>query len=183
MTSATEHPQLPKALTLTIGTIVEERPGVTRWQPKVSVAHSIFLAGEQFESKPKLIYQEGNRRRYFAGLTPLLLHRKETSDYMTNLTSAEPKVFVGLREAVDAEDLAWRPFFASVAPYEAEGYMHGGEEQIDAVAMPGELRLAIQEFIDAHHKNEPFKKRQRTKYFDPDFTPFARPPGWKATDR
>ena len=173
---------LPKTVSLILGVVVESRPGMTRWQSTVTRTHSVFLTDNGYDPSPRQLYQEGQCLRSFAGLAALVLHRKETSDYITNLTSQRPSVYVGLRPSSEGA-MTWRPFFVSVAPYEAEGYMHGGEEQIDAVAMPDEVQLALGEFVEAHHRDVPFKKRQRAKYFDPDFTPFARPPGWKETDR
>lgn len=182
MNSQSNQDSPPRSITLPLGVIVERRPGVTRWQSIVIAAHSVFIADWTMSSEPREVYRDGPRLRYLAGIMTLELHRKETGDYITNLQSDPPRIYVGLRDNGDQTDFRWRPFLVTAAPYEAEGYMHGGDEVVAAVTMPIELIDATARFVDAHHAEEPFKKRQRVKYFDPEYTPFARPPGWRETD-
>lgn len=183
MNSQAEHSQQPKCLDLDLGVIVETRAGVTKWQKTVVIPHSVFLSPKGQGFKTKIIYSQGQARRYLAGTLTLTLHRKETNDYQVNLQSRQPRVFVGLRDCGDGSEMAWMPFLITVSPYEAEGYMHGDDGIMEGVAMPEELIEAVASFIETHHKSEPFKKRRRTKYFDKDETPFARPPGWRETDQ
>lgn len=183
MTSQTTQPQAPRTLTLQLGVILEQHPGVTRWQATVTKPVSVFLADQAMPEDVRELFRDGERIRYLAGKAALVLHRKATDDYISNLRSNPPRVYVGIHKQANAYELAWRPFLVTAAPYEAEGYMHGGDEVVDVVTMPPELIEALEMFVGIHHTDEPFKKRQRTKYFDRHSTPFARPPGWRETDR
>lgn len=182
MTSQTQNPATNRVLQLSLGVIVERRPGVTRWQKIVHVPQAVFVANTGMDPSPRQVYRQGECWRYLSGVAPLTLHRKETGDYITNLQSDPPRIYVGIHER-DEGEFSWRPFMVTAAPYEAEGYMHGGDEVIEAVPMPAELVELVMQFVDTHHADEPFKKRKRTKYFDGDSTPFARPPGWRETDQ
>ena len=186
MTSPAESIQTkkrPRSVLLQLGVIVEQRPGVTHWQEVVTLPHSVFLTHSNMDASPRVIYRNGPLLRYIAGIQTLTLHRKETDDYIANLRSNPPRIYIGLRQGKTSSEFAWTPFLATAAPYEAEGYMHGGDEIVEGVAIPEILVEAIAQFVDAHHQDQPFKKRQRNKYFNSDSTPFARPPGWRETDR
>ena len=99
--------------------------------------------------------------RFFAGSLPLRLHRGETEGYRVNLSQAQPSVYVVLRNVTDERPL---PFLVTACPFEAEDYEVSGEERTDRVTMPREITALVGHFIEAHHVEEKFIKRQRSPH-------------------
>ncbi len=92
------------------------------------------------------------------------------------IPGAPPRVFVVLRP--DEEDEAGHdviPFLVTVCPFEAQDYDDTDEEMVGGVPMPDEVIAWVQDFIDEHHVDVPFKKRKREPY-DPRRGGFARNP-------
>jgi hypothetical protein len=98
----------------------------------------------------------------YAGSLPLELFRKETASYKYNLESGG-KVWVALRPTGEAER-PWHPHLVTAAPDEGQAAMEGGEAVVEAVPMPAPIRDWVQAFVDAHHVEEPFHKRQRKRH-------------------
>ena len=101
------------------------------------------------------------------------LFRKETEAYRVNLSNARPSVYVVLRLAEEPDDPDVRAVYATVSPYEAQDYLDTGEDIIEAVAMPDAMIAWVQSYIDAHHVDEPFKKRKR-KNHETEITRFGK---------
>ena len=96
--------------------------------------------------------------RFYAANLPLTLYRKETEGYRVNLSQPSPSLYVVLR-GLDEEHPT--PFLVTVCPYEAGDYEVSGDERADKVLMPSEVLALVGHFIDAHHTDEQFTKRQR----------------------
>ena len=96
--------------------------------------------------------------RFYAANLPLTLYRKETEGYRVNLSQPSPSLYVVLR-GLDEEHPT--PFLVTVCPYEAGDYEVSGDERADKVPMPSEVLALVGHFIDAHHTDERFTKRQR----------------------
>lgn len=114
--------------------------------------------------------------RFHAGTEKLMLYRTDTEAYRVALSQEEPKVYVVLRP--DEEGDADRPYrlaAITASPYEAQDFLDSGEELVEPVAMPVALVAIVQRFIDAHHVDEPFKKRKRDR-IDPEASKFGKEP-------
>lgn len=170
-----------RSVTVPLAVVIERRPGVTRWQKWVAKPVDVFVVDTPVGSE-RVLRRNGDILHYAAGPLPLVLHRVETDDYLTNIRSPVARVFVGLRPNGETPEQRWQPFLVTASPYHAEAYTQGGDEIIAGVAMPAALAVLVERFCSVHHRSEPFKKRQRVKFHDPNATPFARPPGWKETD-
>ncbi len=96
--------------------------------------------------------------RFYAANLPLTLYRKETEGYRVNLSQPSPSLYVVLR-GLDEEHPT--PFLVTVCPYEAGDYEVSGDERADKVPMPSEVLALVGHFIDTHHTDERFTKRQR----------------------
>ena len=99
--------------------------------------------------------------RFYAANLPLTLYRKETEGYRVNLSQPNPSLYVVLR-GIDEERPT--PFLVTVCPYEAADYEVSGDERADKEPMPSEILALVGHFIDAHHTEEQFTKRQRKPY-------------------
>ena len=100
--------------------------------------------------------------RFLCASLPLKLHRKETEAYRVNLSAERPAVYVVLAPVEEADDPAEiSASLATVSPYEAQDYLDSGEVIVEPVSMPEEVAAWVSEFVEEHHKDEPFKKRKR----------------------
>lgn len=105
--------------------------------------------------------------RYYAGAARLELHRTETSNYLDNLVTGAPKLWVVLREAAGPQGIELVRVTAD--PSEGEGFTQAGNDIVDSLPMPAEVVAAVQAFCEAHHVERVFEKRQRNRK-TPDFS-------------
>lgn len=149
--------------TMRLGVVLERRPGVTRWVAETWQPLAVIPgAGELDPLGPWLpLREEGERALFHAGTLLLSLYRRETEGYRLNLTQAEPRVYVVLRR--DPEDCPHPvlPILVTLEPYEAEKYLVSGEEIVEGVPLPEEVRAFAEDFVARHHVEEVFYKRQR----------------------
>lgn len=100
--------------------------------------------------------------QYEAGTLPLELFRKETSAYKANLENKVPVIYAVLREAESEEDdQPIHVHLITASPFEAQDYLDSSEELVESLPMPEYLRDWIAGFIEEHHEEEKFVKRQR----------------------
>lgn len=152
---------MKKTDALSVGIVVERRDidhpwAAHRWTP-VAV-----IPGATEQADWREIAVGDGWVQYHAATMPISLHRKETEAYLVNLADATPSVYVVLRPNDNDDD--GREFTvadATVSPFEAQDYMDSGEEIVERVALPDVMVAWIQAFIDAHHVEEPFRKRKR----------------------
>ena len=159
-----------------VGIVVERREIDSRWAdytwepvavipgaaPLVSPAEWLPLrAGEDWE-------------HFLIGTLDIELFRRETEGYRANLTNVPPHVYVVLTRGTEADEPEIMPFLATVCPYEAESYTEGDEEIVEGVPMPDQIGAWVQQFVDSHHVDEPFKKRKNKKAYDPRKGDFSR---------
>jgi hypothetical protein len=144
----------------TVGVVIERRRLAHAWAGEAWAA--VAVLPEPLGDEWRLLREADGRTQVYAGSLPLELFRNETASYKYNLETGG-KVYVALRPSGEAE----RPFvpsLATVAPDEGQAAMEGGETIVDAVPMPPEIRGWVAAFVDAHHVEEPFYKRQRKRH-------------------
>lgn len=157
-----------------LGVVVERREIDNPWQDHVWRPVSVIAgAGEIAEWRE--IGAGTGWVRFHAATLPLDLHRRETEAYRTNLSNNPPLIYVVLTEPEDDERDV-EPFLVTASPFEAQDYLDSGEDVVEGVPMPDGVIAWVQDFIDKHHVDEPFKKRKRKRY-DPNDTSFGRRPG------
>jgi hypothetical protein len=117
--------------------------------------------------------------RFFAGSTDLLLHRKETEAYRSNL--AGDRVLYVIMQAEDG-DPPFALYDVTASPYEAADHLDSGEELVEAVPMPDAIADWMEAFCDFHHVETPFKKRRRDKV-DVEELKFSKEPIFARTGR
>jgi len=99
---------------------------------------------------------------FHATTMPIEIHHKETEAYVFNMQSKKPAVFVVLSDDEDVDaDISMVVHLVTVSPYEAQDYLDSGEDLVEAMEMPEEIVVWLETFIDKHHVEEPFIKRQR----------------------
>jgi len=168
---------LSKSLVVPLGVVVAweaiDHPWQTeRWRPI-----NVFMHPPGPGNWRELV--RGNRFvHYHATTIDLELHRKDAASYRVNLTHGDPSIFVVLRERDDAPqgEPPVMVHLATASPFDAESHGFGGDEIVEGVAMPDALRSLIEDFVDLHHVEERFVKRQRDKTPIADLYQFGQEP-------
>jgi hypothetical protein len=148
---------------MNVGIVLErqrvERPWAEeRWRP-IEV-----LPGEP-PAEPWAVLAEGDGwQRVYAGTAVVELFPGETAGYRDNLASPCPSVFVILRRG-GPHGIAIHA--ATVDPGEIEAHSDSGDDLIEPFRMPAPIACWVQAFVDRHHVERPFYKRQRDRV-DPE---------------
>ncbi len=150
--------------TLQVGIVVERRKvdhAWTDWSWKV-----IDVVAEPPPVDDWTQLRSGEDWTWFhAASMPVEIHHKETESYVFNLQSKKPAVYVVLTDDEDvAEDISLRVHLVTVSPYEAQDYLDSGEDMVESMEMPEEMIAWLETFVEEHHVEEPFIKRQRDKH-------------------
>lgn len=154
---------MPEVGRLTIAVVIERRTIDHPWQDHEWRVAGL-VPGAAAGSRPALIEESPGVRRYRAGVGVLSLHRADVEAYVRNLTSPRPSIYVVLRKTDAADAVApYGVALVTANPYDAEAYMEGDEALVASLPMAAEVRQWLEAFVAAHHRPEPFRKRQRTK--------------------
>ena len=142
---------------ITLGLVMERRLIDSPWRDHDWRAVAVIPGAKGLTE-----WQEMDRglgwMQFYAGNLTLRLFRKETEGYRTNLSQPRPSLYVVL-QSIDEEYP--RPFLITACPYEAADYEISGDERSDKVLMPPEVLALVGHFVEAHHVEEPFTKRER----------------------
>ena len=155
----------PFEIEMGLGIVVEKRPATSRWVTHIWKPVAVIPGAPEI-SEWKLLSGEGDIPRYHIATLTLNLHRTETEGYRVNLSNETPSVYVVLREGAledpDAPEI--EAICATVSPFEAQDYLDSGEDIVEPVAMSEGLIAWLQEFVNRHHVDTPFKKRKRNPH-------------------
>lgn len=154
-----------RTASIPLGIVVERRAIDHPWQKERWRPVDVILGAPAVEGWRPLLSGEGWARWHAATLT-LVAHRKETEAYRYNLSGRVPAVYVGLRRSDEAA-FPWRPFLATVSPWEAFALGEVGDDIIEAVPMPPPLLAWLEDFVARHHVDVPFEKRERKRHAAP----------------
>jgi Protein of unknown function (DUF3305) len=147
-----------------VSVVIERRASSSQWQDHAW--RPIGVLPRAASESGKLLASGAGWEHYYAGPLDLELFRRETEGYLTNLSQDPPVVFVVLRRNEDGNGLEFEPFLVTVCPYEAMGYSAAGDEIVEGVPMPPEIKAWVGEFVAHHHVDEPFKKRKNKRHVD-----------------
>jgi hypothetical protein len=152
--------EVPGTVRVEVGVVVERRPGVTPW------AEHAWAAVEVLEDFPDLppwtaLREEAGRTLFFAGGAEVALHPTDTDNYIHNLEQDPPRIWVLLRPVPEAP--GYRLQAVTVDAGEAQLYAESGTDLLEALPMPGGLRLLLERFVAEHHRVREFHKRKRDR--------------------
>ncbi len=164
--AATEPPVMDPHVQLPVGVVVERRKIDNPWQEYGYRPVAVFAGAPEKDPRSEwTMLREGDGWAHFHAATlPLELFRGETGGYVANLNNLTPQVYVVLSPGDLADDPEMVTHLVTACPYEAESYTEDTDQMVEGVPMPPEVILWIRAFCDAHHKDVPFKKRQRKPY-------------------
>lgn len=150
-----------------VGVVLRRTRGATRWAAwNWSVATLLPGAASPGAHWRVLSEDPDTGLMELHAATPTLeLHRAEVEGYRVSLTMTPPSVFVVLRPCADP-NTGEPPLvhLITASAYEAQDYGDGDEEIVEAAPAPELLREWIDGFVDAHWRDQEFKKRKRDRY-------------------
>ncbi len=156
---------LDKEIEISLSVIVEKVESTHQWGTTIYRAVEVIMNPIKMSPWTKLT-SDPNKIRYHAGIEDLVLNYKEAEAYKFNLESAEPSLFIIMREDdPEEEEESLEPvniLLISASPYDAQDY-DDVNDMVDRVPIPASLYLLIEEFINVHYREEKFVKRKRDR--------------------
>ncbi len=147
-------------MTMQVGVVLGRRKAKSPWLDWMWEARAILP--DPAEAAPgTLLAADADDALYYGGAATLEAHTTETQGYLGNLASGEPRIWVVLRpQPGDA-----MPEIVKVTcdPAEGEGYSETGWDIVNAAPMPEPIQAALAAFVDEHHVETVFVKRQRDR--------------------
>ena len=168
----------PRELRLPVAVTAERRPAVNRWATPSLVPVGVTPGTLPLEDGALLLEGDGATRHHLGHAT-LVLHRRETEGVLANLQSSAPVLYVVLRP--DDGPLGAALHLVTASDHEAQDHTDAGEDMVERVPMPPELRATIEAFVAAHHADEPHHKRKR-RGDRPEERKFGQEPLWSLPD-
>ena len=153
-----------RELVAELGIIVEHQRFAGRWVTESWRVIGV-IAGPTPAPSWRRIAEGRGFVQYLACNLPLQLHRSDATSYRINLQDEMPKLYVSLRRVGD-DAFPYQPFKITAAPDEAQHFSESGDDLVEAVAMPAELAARLADFVARYPIDEPFSKRQRTRWGD-----------------
>jgi len=145
-------------VSIPVGVVVERHRATSPWLDFVWRPASV-LPGVPSAEPWTPLGTTGDTAMFFAGTATIALHRTETANYIGNIESSTPLLWVVLR-ATGGEP-PYEVVAVTADPAEGEAYTEAGNDLVETVPMPGSIREALEAFVVQHHVERPFFKRQR----------------------
>jgi hypothetical protein len=157
-----------------VGVVVRRSKVDNPWIDHVWTPAAILEEAPQAPPWTLLSSNEGEDL-YYAGAAFIELHPSETGNYRDNLIDGDPQVWVGMKQAEGGSELELVAVTAD--PTEGESLFESGHT-VGKAPMPAQIASWVAAYVDAHHVERVFHKRQRDKSGpDPRKNPGSRPSG------
>jgi hypothetical protein len=148
-------------VSIPVGVVVERQKATSPWLDFVWRPVSV-LSGIPAAAPWTVLGAAGDTTTFFAGTAAIALYRTETANYIANLNSGAPLLWVALR-ATDGEP-PYELLTVTADPAEGEALTEAGNDLIECVPMPPDIRHTVEAFVAEHHVDRPFFKRQRDEH-------------------
>jgi hypothetical protein len=159
---------LEKMETMALGVVLERRRSGSPWQDWTWLPVAVIPGAPPVEGGWRLLREGDDWAHFHAATLPLELYRSDTDGYRLNLSQDPPRLWVALRPDDEGEGEgepgAMVPFFVTASAHECEVYQVSGREAVETVPMPPEVMALLRDFVDQHHVDVPFEKRERKRH-------------------
>jgi hypothetical protein len=145
-------------VSIPVGVVVERHKAASPWLDFVWRPVSV-LSGIPAAAPWTPLGDAGGTATYYAGTATVELYRTETANYIDNLSTGAPLLWVSLRPT-DGEP-PYEVLAVTADPAEGEAFTEAGNDLVESVPMPSDIRATVEAFIAEHHVERPFFKRQR----------------------
>lgn len=151
----------PALVSIPVGVVVERHKATNPWLNFIWKPVSI-LEGVPTTPSWTELGSTGSVTSFYAGSAAISLFRTETDNYLSNLSSGSPKVWVVLRPTL--ADPPYEVVAVTVDPAEGEAFTEAGNDVVETVPMPSSIASHLEAFVVEHHVERPFFKRQRDRH-------------------
>jgi hypothetical protein len=141
-----------------VGVVVERSKAASPWLDFVWRPVSA-LCGAPAAGPWTLLDETGDTATFFAGTADIEFYRTETANYVDNLASGAPLLWVVLRPTEGQPP--YELLAVTADPAEGEAFTEAGNDLVETVPMPADIKEAMEAFVAEHHVERPFIKRQR----------------------
>jgi Protein of unknown function (DUF3305) len=145
-------------VSIPIGVVVERYKARTPWVDFVWRPASV-LVGVPAAVPWTPLGSEGDKMTFYGGAATIELHRTETANYLSNLASEAPQLWVVLRPT--GSEPAYEVLSVTADPAEGEAFTEAGNDLVETVPMPQAIIEMVEAFVAKHHVERVFFKRQR----------------------
>ena len=150
-------------ISIPVGVVVERHKAASPWIDYVWRPAAV-LPGIPAAEPWTPLGPAGDGASFFAGTAAVAFHRTETANYIDNLRSGAPLLWVVLRPT-EAQP-PYEVLAVTADPAEGEAFTEAGNDLVETVPMPVEIRDAVEAFVAEHHVERKFFKRQRDSEAD-----------------
>lgn len=145
-------------LSIPVGVVVERHTATSPWQDFVWRPAAV-LPGIPVAAPWTPLGPVGDTTTFFAGTATVALYRTETANYIDNLSSGAPQLWVVLRPSEGQPP--YEVLAVTADPAEGEAFTEAGNDLVETVPMPDDIKDALEAFVAEHHVERTFFKRQR----------------------
>lgn len=143
-----------------VSVVVGRHPARSPWLDHVVRVDGVLPAAVDLPPWT-VLSRNGDDARYLAGIVCIAARPGDTKGYKDNLEAVEPAVYVVLRPG--GGPLGWSLLLATVDPAEAQAHAECGDDLLEAVPMPAEVRAWLGDFVARHHVERRQWKRRRDR--------------------
>ena len=144
-------------LTVPVGVVVERHKATSPWVDFIWRPTTV-LSGVPAAAPWTPLAATGDTMTFYAGAAAIALHRTETANYIGNLRSGAPQLWVVLRPTNG--EPPYEVLAVTADPAEGEAFTEAGNDLVDTVPMPADIKDALEAFVAEHHIERAFYKRQ-----------------------
>lgn len=147
-------------ISIRVGVVVERYKATSPWLDFVW-RPACVLEGVPSTAPWTPLRQDGETTTFYAGPAVIELHRTETANYISNLQSGVPMLWIVLRPT-DSEP-PYNVLAVTADPAEGEAMTEAGNDLVETVPMPAGIAEAVEAFVTEHHVERAFFKRLRDR--------------------
>jgi hypothetical protein len=145
-------------VSISVGVVVDRCKATSPWADFVWRPTSV-LEGVPAAAPWTVLREETGITSFYVGPAVIELHRTETANYISNLQSDAPMLWIVLRPT--GAEPPYAVLTVTADPAEGEAMTEAGNDLVETVPMPPEILEALEVFVAEHHVERTFFKRQR----------------------
>jgi hypothetical protein len=148
----------PAHATIPVGIVVERRRATSPWAE--TLWRPVAVLDGFPDALPWTPVAAGKDiATFYLGATEIRLYRTEANQYLANLKSRMPSLWVALRPT--GEDPPFSLFAVTADPAEGESFTQVGVDLVEALPMPTAVRRTVEAFVAQHYLAKPLYRRSR----------------------
>jgi Protein of unknown function (DUF3305) len=150
----------PPLTRIPVGVVVERRKAASRWID-FTWRPAMVLPGQPEAAPWTVLATAAEAVSFYVGAIEIGLYRTETGRYRDNLASGAPSLWVALRPT--GGEPPYDLLAVTADPSEGESFTQAGDDLVGVVPMPAPVQQILEAFVNEHHVEQVFHKRERDR--------------------